>query len=147
VISVVERVATVEKVRDGVTGATFAFDLEVVELGLDADGDPVTTCLVRHVEETVRPKSAKRDRTLSPDEQLALDALKEETEANGQALPETSAIPAGRRGVRVDGWRQRFYGRIGERDGNARRQAFFRGKRGLLDRRLAGCWEEWAWLA
>ena len=39
-------VATVTKQRDLPAGARFAFELQVVELGRDADGDPVTTCIV-----------------------------------------------------------------------------------------------------
>lgn len=50
VIAVDARVATFEKVRDGVANLAFAFDLEVVELGKDEDGDPVTTCVVVPIE-------------------------------------------------------------------------------------------------
>ncbi len=49
-ISVDEKVATVVKSRDGRTGDVYAFDLRQVELGRDADGDAVTTCIVEHVE-------------------------------------------------------------------------------------------------
>jgi hypothetical protein len=54
-IEVVEKVATLTKARDGVTGEAFAFDLKVVELGRDSDGDPVTTCIVEHQEEGGTP--------------------------------------------------------------------------------------------
>jgi len=43
-------VATVTKQRDMVTGGRFAFRLPVIELGLDVDGDPVTTCYVEPVD-------------------------------------------------------------------------------------------------
>jgi hypothetical protein len=39
------RVGTVMKVKDGPSGDRFAFALEVVELGVDDDGDPITTCV------------------------------------------------------------------------------------------------------
>ena len=42
--------ATVTKQRDLVSGARYAFMLHVVELGRDADGDPVTTCVVKPAE-------------------------------------------------------------------------------------------------
>ena len=38
--------AEVTKQRDGPTGYRFCYQLRQVELGLDQDGDPVTTCLV-----------------------------------------------------------------------------------------------------
>jgi KaiC/GvpD/RAD55 family RecA-like ATPase len=44
------RVATVTKQRDLPSGGTYGFTLEVVELGRDAEGDPVTTCVVRAAE-------------------------------------------------------------------------------------------------
>jgi hypothetical protein len=42
------RLAKVTKQRDGETGLEAAFDLDVVTLGKDADGDPVTSCIVKH---------------------------------------------------------------------------------------------------
>jgi hypothetical protein len=39
-------VANIEKSRDGGTGEQFPFRLDVVDLGVDDDGDPVTTCVV-----------------------------------------------------------------------------------------------------
>jgi hypothetical protein len=54
-IEVAERgdvhVATVTKQRDLVAGQQFAFSLRSVELGEDADGDPVTTCVVQPLDE------------------------------------------------------------------------------------------------
>ncbi len=44
-------VATVTKQRDLPTGDQFAFHLATVELGLDADGDPVTSCVVEPVDD------------------------------------------------------------------------------------------------
>lgn len=43
------RVITVKKARDGVSGERFAFKLRTVELGVDDDGDPVTSCVVDHL--------------------------------------------------------------------------------------------------
>ena len=46
VLGVTVGVANVEKSRDGKTGEQFPFRLEIVNLGVDSDGDPVTTCVV-----------------------------------------------------------------------------------------------------
>jgi len=40
------RTATITKQRDGETGASIPFRLRQVELGLNLDGDPVTSCIV-----------------------------------------------------------------------------------------------------
>lgn len=45
VVAVADRVATFEKVRDGVANLSFVFDLDVVEIGKDEDGEPITTCV------------------------------------------------------------------------------------------------------
>jgi RecA-family ATPase len=58
------RTATVLKQRDLPSGQVFAFELEQQMLGHDEDGDPVTSCIVRHLEEEqfarVRPKSKQQ---------------------------------------------------------------------------------------
>ena len=46
----------VEKMKDGEDGAQFAFKLSVVELGVDEDGDLITSCVVER-EEHVQPKT------------------------------------------------------------------------------------------
>jgi hypothetical protein len=146
VVSVIERVAMVEKSRDGMSGETFPFALDVVDLGADADGDPITTCIVAPCAMSVASEKAAR---LTVDEQLALDCLNEELAVSGQALPETSAIPRGARGVRVDDWRARFYSRLGDTrdlEQNAKRQAWHRGRKRLIGRRLVACWNDLAWL-
>ena len=144
VISVIERVATVEKSRDGTAGEQFAFDLHVVELGEDQDSDPVTTCVVMPADASaIKPKAAR----LTPSEQIAFDALKEEAGVSGIALPESSVIPRGVRGVRIDAWRSRLYSRLGEsKEADAKRQTWNRAKTGLIGRQIIGAWEEWVWI-
>ena len=41
------RNVVLDKVRDGPDGPWFAYDLEEIELRIDADGDPVTACVIR----------------------------------------------------------------------------------------------------
>ncbi len=134
VICVADRVATVEKSRDGATGDQFPFALEVVELGTDSDGDPITTCVVRATDEApVRPKAL----ALSGVAKVALQALQEAISEQGEPLPGTSTIPPGVRAVTMEAWRSRFairYGSDGDdrRDASAIRKAFQRGREGLL---------------
>jgi hypothetical protein len=53
------RVGTVTKVKDGQSGERFALHLRVVELGVDEDGDPVTTCVVEYHDAPERPKKGR----------------------------------------------------------------------------------------
>ncbi|MFA7596933.1 MAG: AAA family ATPase [Novosphingobium sp.] len=53
------RVASVTKLRDGETGAGFSYRLPIVQLGLDEDGDPWTTCLVEPCDGPVVPKGKR----------------------------------------------------------------------------------------
>jgi KaiC/GvpD/RAD55 family RecA-like ATPase len=141
VISVVERVAVVEKSRDGVQGDQFPFALDVVDLGTDADGDAVTTCIVRPLDGAKKSPRKK----LTADEQIALDALREVCEP----LPGTTVIPTGKVGATVEKWRRTFYARLGESrevEQDAKRQAFNRGKKGLIAKQVVGAWESFAWI-
>lgn len=69
------RTATVRKAKDDSDGDKFSFTLDVKELGIDSDGDPITTCVVREDEEPPEPilKAAQ----LRPEERLWLDTLSE----------------------------------------------------------------------
>jgi len=45
-----DRLARVSKQKDGEDGGQFPFRLRTVDLGTDADGNPVTSCVVEHVD-------------------------------------------------------------------------------------------------
>ncbi len=50
------RCVKVEKMKDGEDGGEFWFDLKVVDLGIDADGDPLSSCVVIETEPVARVK-------------------------------------------------------------------------------------------
>lgn len=64
------RVATVVKQKDGAEGEELGFDLDVVEVGEDDDGEAITTCIVQPTESI-----AKQRPKLSPTEKRAIDVL------------------------------------------------------------------------
>jgi putative DNA primase/helicase len=133
------RTARVSKLRDAQDGAEFSFRLETVQLDEDR-----SSCVVVPVDDA--PKRDSKERHLTANEKLCLEALNEQLEESGQQLPETSTIPAGRKGVEIDAWRGRFYGRIGESiKADSQRRTFSRAKEGLLAKRVIGCWERWVW--
>ena len=145
VIALNDKVATVEKVRDGVAGEQFPFRLEVIELGSDADGDPVTTCILEPTDAgTGEPIKRKK---LTANTQVVLDALRTALDQHGETLPATSVLPHAR-AVKVDKW-QDAYARIrpirpdlptdeAKRERNARRMAFRRAQDELQATRTAG---------
>ena len=57
------RVARVSKQKDGEAGQAFGFELVAVELGTDLEGDSVTSCVVKPIDEVPvkQPKSRARD--------------------------------------------------------------------------------------
>jgi len=67
-------VATVEYVKDGPEGETFASSLEVVDVGVDDDGDPITSCIVTPA--TAEPTTTTGG-ALKPNQQTMLTILAE----------------------------------------------------------------------
>jgi hypothetical protein len=64
------RVARVAKQKDGADGEELGFSLEVIEIGTDDEGEPITTCIVAPAD-----RVAKRVAKLSPTERRAVDVL------------------------------------------------------------------------
>jgi hypothetical protein len=145
----VDRVATVEKSRDGSTGEKFPFELDVVELGADEDGDPVTTCIVRHIESD--PHAKRPAKPLTGVAKVGLQALQEAITDHGQVMPGTSTIPSGVRAVTLDQWRIQFrlrYGTDGEvRGGSAVRTAFHRAREQLAKFDEIGVSDPYVWIS
>ncbi|MBV2180968.1 MAG: AAA family ATPase [Castellaniella sp.] len=68
------RLARSTKQKDGEDGVAWGFDLAVVHIGEDEDGDPITSCVVVPTE---APKPAPKRKPMGVWEQRALDALSE----------------------------------------------------------------------
>lgn len=149
VIAVIERVATVDKARDGTQGEAFPFALEVVDLGTDRDGDSATTCVVRHLDSAAPGRRPAP--TLSGVAKVALQALVEAVAAHGEAMPGTSTIPAAARAVTLDQWRAQFRLRYGtdsdgaDRDREAIKKAFARAREQLAGAEAIGISDPYVW--
>lgn len=95
------RVGQVVKVKDGESGERFAFRLKVVELGIDTDGDPVTTCVVEHcdsVPQKSRP-TAEKGPGAQPD--MILSAY-ERLPDKMVVLPSIPGVRAGTKGIKLN---------------------------------------------
>ncbi len=112
---------TLAKSKDAEDGIGAAFSLHRVELGTDADGDMVSSCIVRRVEGEQR-ETARLSRSL----QYGLDSLKEALggDENGR--------------VHVDAWRTVFYRGHWADSQSAKRSAFHRARTDLVAAGLIG---------
>jgi hypothetical protein len=102
-------IATVELMKDGPQGDEFASRLEVVEIGLDDDGDKITSCVIVPVEGLAPQK--ERPRKLPAAAAKALKALHEIIDDAGVIPPHDSYIPPATRAVTIDQWRAHAYKR------------------------------------
>jgi hypothetical protein len=143
VISVIDRTATLEKSRDGLTGDRFSFDLEVINLGNDQDGDAITTCLVKPTNTVQR---SKIDHPMSGVAKVALQSLKECVAEHGEVMPGTSSIPKGSKAVEIGQWRSQFALRYGGETQETNKKAFQRGREALLKRGDIGISGTFCWL-
>jgi AAA domain len=136
--------ATIVKQRDGATEGEITFRLIPVELGFDAAGHKVTSCVVEPAE--AAPAKGKAPR-LSPAQARAMDVLAEAINTTGQVPPASNHIPANIRCVKEELWRQYCYeGAISAGDQNAKRMAFKRAAEALLASHQVGKWGDLVWL-
>lgn len=138
--------AKVEWMKDGPEDYENKSRLEVVEIGLDEDGDAVTTCVINASADEPEDPKAK----LSAPLYLALVALKTAVGEMGEVSGQ-SHIPSSAKCVPVAVWR-RFYNlrSVGEEADKetqaARQKAFKRASTELLARGIVGSWNDLVWV-
>lgn len=86
------RYVTLTKNKNGLNNIKWKLSLEVVHLGTDTDGDPITTCVCVPVARN-EAQAPKERRSLSPDQKLVYDALLAALEDKGADIP--SGVRAG----------------------------------------------------
>ena len=96
--------ARVIKGNDQPEGQLTAFKLEAAELGLDEDGDPITTAVVS--EAMFDGEAQKPARKLSPKHELAVRALNDLVADEGTPIPANWGLPNGINAVPVEAWRK-----------------------------------------
>ena len=101
------RTATCKKQRDMENGKQVAFTLRGVDLGLDDENDPITSCVVEHAD--VDLATLKKARVLKGNTLIAKQALDEAIAKHGRKMADTENYPASRRVVSVDVWRNEFF--------------------------------------
>jgi AAA domain len=97
------KVARVIKGNDQPEGELTTFKLESAELGVDDDGDPITTAILS--DEVLDGQAQKPARRLSPKHELAIRNLNDLVAEQGTAPPAAWGMPNGINAVPVEAWR------------------------------------------
>jgi hypothetical protein len=137
------RSIVVNKSKEGCDGACYDFKLNVIELGTDDDGDPITSCVVEPMGESVTSKKSEPKGQAS----IALKLLRDAILKSGELLPSSDNIPTNVMGVSLQLWKE--YCANGLSNGEsatARRNAFNRAKETLLKHRHIGTWGDYVWI-
>jgi hypothetical protein len=131
----------VEWSKDAVEGAELWHRLEPVEIGVDPDGDGVSSCVV----EPAEPPQATVQ--VGGQAGVALDVLRRAVEEAGERPPASQHVPAGRRVVTVDLWRRYCAqeGLSGKGNPDAEEKAFHRARTKLQNEKLVRVWGDFVW--
>lgn len=92
------RTGSVLKVKDGLSGDRFAFVLERVVLGLDDDGDEISTCIIQETDAPERRRPGRRASKAEGTGDLILSAFDRVLEARPRPVT-GPGIPPGQSGV------------------------------------------------
>ena len=136
--------AKLEWLKDGEEGSEIYSRLERVEVGTDADGDPITSCVVVEAD---APK-ANQEKRVTGQAKVMLDLLCRALDEAGETPHPSGPIPPDVRAVPLKLWRQLCYERVGGKPDNpgTKRRAFSRNNRKLQELGCIGVWEGWVWL-
>ena len=116
-----------EKVKDGADGAEHAFRLEVIEVGKDDDGDILTSCAVATDELAPRHKPMTDGQRLGNSAYcVACDDGHGLLDADGNFI-----------GLHLEAWRTVFYAMSPADNPEAKKKAFQRARKDLVNDRLA----------
>ena len=147
--------ATVTKQKDGEIGNKMLFTLLPIDLGIDEDGEEVTSCVVQEasIDMTVPASPLARARAkLSDKQRIVLQALGKCLEHDGQAVP--ADIPPGTIGKLItkvaclDTWRGHALAALrtgADTQPDSDTKAFNRAKEKLQSTGIIGVWEGFAW--
>jgi hypothetical protein len=139
-------ITTVEHMKDGPEGEAVASRLEVVEVGIDDDGEPITSCIIVEAD----ADATTRRKPVCGQARIALDLLNRAVIDAGEIPPASNHIPGDIRVVPMSLWRSYcFQGGICKEDRNqdARKKAFKRAADKLQGIGRIGVWDEWVWPA
>ena len=141
------RTATVTKANDMADGPVGSFRAEVINLGLDEDGDPIKVSIATPVDSgAVANKSSEKPLTGAA--KIAQNALTEALLELGEVPPASNHIPTGVKTVTIERWREYAYrqGISPSKGPRARQQAFKRAWECLRAASKIGVWDDQVWI-
>jgi hypothetical protein len=141
-----EVIVTVELAKDFAEGTEVVSRLQRIELGNDADGDPITSLVVLPIEGPIQRRAVTRK--LSPRQQLALAALDECAISDGTPAPPSLQLPVRTIVVPLTAWREELYRKgVLDRDAKNPREEFRRVRQQLQARNLIAIHDHLVWKA
>ena len=134
---------TVALPKDGAAGAILSSRLEPTDVGIDEDGDTITSCVVIEADSNGASSGAK----VTGKNKLALDLLNDLILSEGVFPPPHDRIGRDIRCVTVEAWREHFFkGAYTPKDKPGTcRQGFIRAQAKLQELNLIGFWDDWVW--
>jgi hypothetical protein len=138
-------VAKLEWAKDGPEGDEICSRLEAMEVGVDEDGEAITSCVIVPTDKG----AGTPQRKVSGQAKVALDLLNRAITDAGETPPASNHIPGQIKVVPLTLWRQYcFEGLIGDRDNrDTIRRAFNRNIKKLQELGAIGTWQDWVWPA
>jgi archaellum biogenesis ATPase FlaH len=116
-----DREWSVAKAKDGADGKAHSFMLEVVDMGEDEDGDPITSCVIRP-----SAGAGLKAKPLTHIQQVGIDAFMAAASTNiGEADQSVHA--------RLDQWRDEFYRRSTADNNDSKARSFHRVRAALVE--------------
>jgi hypothetical protein len=109
-------------------------------LGTDADGDPISSCVI------VPTEAAAAGSKLSRVNRFAFELLQKLINSEGVDPPAVAELPAGFKVCLADTWRKRFYETYPADKQATKKKALFRATLDLEEAKLIELWREYVWL-
>lgn len=130
-----------QKKQREMTCISFAYQLKVIRLGFDQDGDEVTSCVLEEAE----PPS--RQPKLSGQQKVAMQAFADALAHHGERKTGNDMFPANRQCVPLDRWRE-YCDRhsLGDGEGEStKRSAFYKVKKSLQEKDVIRVVDGFVW--
>jgi hypothetical protein len=140
-------VATTHEVKDGASGTIITSRLRVIELGLDDEGEIITSCVIEPVEAESEGEALAKIK-LSDKVKAVFDALIKAVKECGEKPPISKQVPhePDIQVCPVEVWRDYYYQASIDKP-DTRQKAFVRGVEKLKSLGFVGIWCDYAWQA
>jgi len=133
-------IAKVEFMKDAEGGAVIASKLQKIDLGTDAEGEPLSSCVA------VPADSTAAGVKLTKTQRFAFDLLQKLITTEGVTAPADAHLLADFKVCRAETWRERFYQEYPGDKLNTKQKALLRATLDLEEQKLIVLWREFVWI-